>query len=101
MHIAVEAKQLLAAQGKRVRVVSAPCWEAFSRLPDEKRAAVLGNGRLATVEAGRTLGWAAVTGPTGINIGIDHFGASAPAERLAIEFGLTGEKVASAIAAKL
>jgi transketolase len=101
VHVAVEAKKLLAAQGKRARVVSAPCWEAFSRQPEAKRAAVLGSARLVTVEAGRTLGWAAVTGPNGINIGIDHFGASAPAERLAVEFGLTAEKVASAILAKL
>jgi transketolase len=99
---AVDAKKLLEAKGKRVRVVSAPCWEAFSRLSPEKRAAVVPqNALLVTVEAGRTLGWAAVTGPSGINIGVDRFGASAPWERLATEFGLTGEAIASKVLERL
>jgi transketolase len=95
--VAVAAKKILEGKGKRVRVVSAPCWDAFKRLPDDKQKSVLGSGRLVTIEAGVTTGWAAVTGPSGINIGLDHFGASAPYERLAEEFGLTGEKVASRI----
>lgn len=95
--VAVDAKKTLEAAGRRVRVVSAPCWDAFSRLPAERRKSVLGSGRLVSIEAGVTTGWAAVTGPSGINIGLDHFGASAPYERLAEEFGLTGEKVAARV----
>jgi transketolase len=95
--VAVAAKKILEGKGKRVRVVSAPCWDAFKRLPEDKQKSVLGAGRLVTIEAGVTTGWAAVTGPSGINIGLDHFGASAPYERLAEEFGLTGEKVARRI----
>jgi transketolase len=99
---AVDAKKLLEAKGKRVRVVSAPCWEAFERLPPEKRAAVVPQGALlVTVEAGRTLGWTAVTGPSGINVGIDRFGASAPWERLAKELGLTGEAIAAKVLERL
>jgi transketolase len=99
---ACDAKRLLEAKGKRVRVVSAPCWEAFGRLSPEKRAAVVPqNALLVTVEAGRTLGWTAVTGPSGINIGVDRFGASAPWERLATEFGLTGEAIAAKVLERL
>jgi transketolase len=98
--VAVAAKKILEGKGKRVRVVSAPCWDAFTRLPAEQQALVLGTGRLVTIEAGVTTGWAAVR-PGGINIGIDHFGASAPYERLAEEFGLTGEKVAARVLAEV
>jgi len=100
--IATAAKQLLEGKGKRVRVVSAPCWEAFERLSPEKRSAVIPeNALLVTVEAGRTVGWAAVTGPRGINVGIDRFGASAPWERLASELGLTGEAIAAKVLERL
>jgi transketolase len=98
--VAVAAKKILEGKGKRVRVVSAPCWDAFTRLPAEQQARVLGTGRLVTIEAGVTTGWAAVR-PGAINIGIDHFGASAPYERLAEEFGLTGEKVAARVLAEV
>jgi len=99
---ALEAKQILETRGQRVRVVSAPCWQAFERRPKEEQQAVLGEGiRLAAVEAGVTLGWRGVVGHTGITVGIDHFGASAPASRLAEEFGLTGQRVAEQILAQL
>ncbi len=102
VHVAVEAKQLLEAKGHGARVVSAPCWEAFSRLPAAEQDAVLGRGvRRVTIEAGRTTPWRAVAGSDGICIGIDRFGASAPAERIAEEFGLTGQKIAERILAEL
>ncbi|MEB2324680.1 MAG: transketolase, partial [Sorangiineae bacterium] len=102
VHVAVEAQRLLAAQGRRVRVVSAWCWEAFSRLPEAERDAILGRGlRRATLEAGRTATWAGVAGARGITIGIDRFGASAPAERIADEFGITAAKVRDRILAEL
>ncbi|HWP07252.1 MAG TPA: transketolase [Polyangiaceae bacterium] len=100
--VAVGAKKLLEQKGKRVRVVSAPCWDAFERLSPEARAKVVPDtGLLVTVEAGVTHGWAAVTGPKGLNIGIDRFGASAPYERLATEFGFTGESVAAKVLERL
>jgi transketolase len=99
---AFAAKKVLEAKGKRVRVVSAPCWDAFERLAPEARAKVIpSDGLLVTVEAGATLGWAAVTGPKGLNIGIDRFGASAPYDRLATEFGFTGESVAAKVLERL
>jgi transketolase len=100
VHVAVEAKKILESSGKRVRVVSAPCWDAFERQPPERQAAVLGKGipRVA-VEAGRSPPWRAVVGETGLVIGIDRFGASAPWERIAEELGFTGRKVAEKILA--
>ncbi len=97
VHVAAEAKTILEARGKRVRVVSAPNWSAFERLPPGEQEAVLGKGiPRVTIEAGRTTPWKGVTGFGGVAIGVDRFGASAPAERLQVEFGLTAEKVAEA-----
>ena len=96
--VAVHAKGLLEQKGHRVRVVSAPCWEAFERLPAAEQQAVLGKGiRRVSIEAGVTRPWNGVVGDGGIAIGFDRFGASAPAGRLAEEFGLTGERVAARI----
>jgi len=50
-----------------------------------------------SIEAGITRGWEKYTGPNGINIGLNHYGASAPAEDLAKEFGFTTENVESKI----
>ena len=52
---------------------------------------------MATVEAGCTAPWQQLSGPDGLNIGIDRFGASAPAEVLAEKLGLTPEKVTARI----
>lgn len=102
VHVALEAKGILEAQGKRVRVVSAPCWNKFESQPQAERDAVLGIGtRRVTIEAGVSGPWRSVTGDKGLTIGIDRFGASAPAERLAEEFGLTGAKVAARILSEL
>jgi transketolase len=102
VQVALDAKGILEAQGKRVRVVSAPCWNKFESQPKEYRESVLGTGaRLVTIEAGMSGPWRSVTGEKGLTIGIDRFGASAPAERLAEEFGLTGAKVAARILSEL
>lgn len=102
VHVAVEAKEIIAKRGLRVRVVSAPCWEAFASQPAGRRAEVLGEGiRRVAIEAGSTQFWAGVVGLDGVIIGIDRFGASAPAERLATEFGLTPPQVAERILAQV
>jgi len=102
VHVAVDAKKKLEAKGKRVRVVSAPCWEAFLRKPKDAQRAVLGKGaKIVTVEAGRTLGWSGALGGDGLHIGIDRFGASAPWEKIAEELGFTGDAVAARISAEL
>lgn len=102
VHVALAAKRELDAQGKRTRVVSAPCLEAFQRLASTKREAILGPGtRRASLEAGRSWPFRALLGLDAITIGLDRFGASAPAGRLAEEFGLTGAKVAARILSEL
>ncbi len=102
VHLALEARRLLEEKGKRVRVVSAPCWDAFERLPKAQQDAVLATpARRAVIEAGSTGSWRGVAGLDGIVIGIDHFGASAPWERIAEEWGFTGPKVAERLLAFL
>jgi transketolase len=94
VHVAIEAKGLLEATGKHVRVVSAPCVEAFLEQAPSVRAAVLPPGiPVVAIEAGRTTGWYALVGSTGHVIGIDTYGASAPDTVLADKFGLTAKRV--------
>jgi transketolase len=100
VHVALEARDLLRAQrGMHVRVVSVPCWESFARQSAERRAEVLPAGiRRVAIEAGRTDGWRGVVGLDGQVIGIDGYGASAPAKRLQQEYGLSAKQVADRIA---
>jgi transketolase len=94
--LALAAADLLAAEGKSLRVVSLPCWEAFFAQDPAYRLGVLGEGLpRASLEAGSTFGWERLTAVCGLNLGIDRFGASAPAKRLAAEFGFTPEAVAA------
>ena len=91
----VEAGARLAAEAVNVRLVSFPSWELFMAQSQEYRESVLPGtvkARLA-VEAGVTLGWERWVGDGGAVIGIDHFGASAPAETVYREFGLTVDAV--------
>jgi transketolase len=93
--LCVEAAKELAAKGVRARVVSFPSWEIFERQPESYRNEVLPPEVRArvSVEAGATLGWCRWVGDDGISIGIDHFGASAPAKDIAQHFGLTADNV--------
>jgi transketolase len=99
VHVAVEAKKILEGKGKRVRVVSAPCLEAFAERSKAEREAVLGKSgvRRVSIEAGRTPPWRGVLGEDAITIGIDRFGASAPQKDLAEHLGLTAAHVAAQI----
>lgn len=83
----------------KARVVSMPCWEIFDAQAQTWKELVLPSHcqRRVSIEAGITLGWQKFTGGNGLNIGIDHFGASAPMEHLADEYGFTPEKVAKKI----
>ncbi len=93
--VALQAADLLEGHGISVRVVSLPCWEAFFLQEEDYRAAVLGVGLpIASLEAGATFGWERITGSGGLNIGVDRFGASAPASVIAEELELTAEGVA-------
>ncbi len=91
----VAAAQTLLAQGIRARVVSMPSWELFDAQPKAYRDGVLApsiRARLA-VEAGVTQGWHRYVGDDGDVLGLDRFGASAPADVLLREYGFTVENV--------
>lgn len=93
--IALRAAKLLAADNVRAAVVSAPCFELFRRQSREYRADVLGRGPRIGVEAAVEGEWARWLGDGGEFVGMTGFGASAPAEVLYREFGITAEAVAT------
>ena len=80
---------------KKVRVISMPCLELFDRQSDEYKIELIPKrGCLkVSIEAGVTQGWSKYIGSDGFAIGLDHYGASAPAKELAIEFGFTAEAI--------
>ena len=91
----VAAAETLGQEGVKVRCVSMPSWDLFEAQPASYREAVLPprvTRRLA-VEAGATFGWERWVGQAGDVIGIDHFGASAPAKVLMKEFGFSADNV--------
>ena len=97
--VALDAARRLGAEGVRVRVVSLPSWDHFRRQPQEYRDGVLPPAVRArvSIEAGARLGWREWVGDGGEMIGIDHFGASAPGEKLFHEFGFTPEAAMAAV----
>ncbi len=96
--LARAAAGLLAERGISARVVSMPCVEAFAEQSADHRAEVLGGLPRVSLEAGVTAGWGDLIGDGGLAIGIDHFGASAPAEVLAEQYGFTPSAVADRVA---
>ena len=100
--VAMAARDLLEADGIGTRVVSTPCWSLFDAQTDRYKAAVIGQTEVkVAVEAGIRFGWDRFIGQDGIFIGMEGFGASAPAERLYEEFGITAQAVAAAARARL
>lgn len=98
---AAGAADLLEEEGISARVVSLPCWELFADQPQEYRDEVLGTAPRVSIEAAATFGWETIVGPGGLSIGIDHFGASAPAEVIAEQFGFTPASVAERVKSHL
>ncbi len=103
VEIALAARDLLQADGIGTRVVSMPCWELFEEQDEKYRKKVLPAGPVrVAVEAGCRMGWDRwLTGERGRRdkgafVGMDGFGASAPAEELFAHFGITAEAVAKA-----
>ncbi|MEO6517699.1 MAG: transketolase [Pseudoxanthomonas sp.] len=96
--LATQAKATLEAEGIKVRVVSMPSTDVFDRQPADYRESVLPNAvrKRVAIEAGVTGFWGQYVGLDGAVIGIDTFGASAPAEVLYPYFGITAEKVVEA-----
>lgn len=101
VEIALATAAALEAEGIGADVVSAPCLELFDRQDAAYRADLLPAGVLkVSIEAGVTLGWQKYVGD-GLTIGIDRFGASAPADQLYDYFGLTADKIVPQIKARL
>ncbi|QFR35226.1 transketolase [Ancylobacter sp. TS-1] len=96
VEIAFRAADLLAARGVDAAVVSMPCWELFERQSAEYRRAVLGTAPRVAVEAAARLGWDRWTGDRGRFVGMEGFGASAPAPDLYQHFNITPEAVVDA-----
>jgi len=96
--IALAAREALAKENISARVVSMPCWELFAEQPQAYRDAVLppAQRRRVSIEAGVTLGWREYIGDRGVAIGIDRFGASAPAEVIYEQLGITPAAVVAA-----
>jgi transketolase len=92
VQLTISARDTLAAAGIRARVVSMPSHELFAAQEQRYRDDVLPPGvpRVA-IEAAHPMSWYRWVGDRGAIIGLDHFGASAPAERLFREFGITSE----------
>jgi transketolase len=93
--VALEARELLAAEGVHCRVVSMPSWELFANQPESYRLDVLPPGvPKVSIEAGATFGWERWVD---VPLGIDRFGASAPGGQVMRELGMTAEAVAAAV----
>jgi transketolase len=101
--LALQAREVLEADGTAVRVVSMPCIEWFHEqseayqqqvLPAEIKARV-------SIEAGVAQGWREVVGDSGEIVAIDHFGASAEGSVVFEQFGFTPDRVVAAARAAL
>ncbi len=100
--LALDVAKALEDAGIGSDVVSMPCTELFDAQDASYRAGLIPRDALiVSIEAGVTLGWERYTGLDGLNIGINSFGASAPAEALFDYFGLTVEKIVPQITARL
>jgi len=97
--VAIEAQDLLAAEGIGVSVVSMPSWELFEKQSREYRDEVLPptvTARLA-IEAGISFGWSRYVGEKGAVIALDRFGASAPYQVLMEKFGFTAANASAKV----
>ena len=98
VELALDAKEILAKEGKNIRVVSMPSMELFRNQDKAYKDQVLPrNIKKVSLEMASTFGWAEWTGLDGLNIGIDSFGASGKGEEVMEAFGFTKEKVADKI----
>lgn len=98
VHLALEAAEALAAEGVKARVVSMPSREWFAEQDEAYRESVVPSSVKArvTVEAGIAQSWWDLLGDAGVPVSLEHYGASAPYQKLYEEFGITAEAVADA-----
>ncbi len=97
VEVAIKAQAALESDGIGVRVVSMPSFERFAAQSDAYRAQLLGDLPKVAVEAGVRQGWDRWIGPEGGFVGMDSFGASAPAKALFEHFGISAEAVAAKV----
>jgi transketolase len=95
LQLAFAAAEALEAEGTPARVVSLPCWELFDAQDTAYRDEVLPPAvrKRVAVEIGASFGWERWVGDDGAIVGLDHFGASAPAGTIFERFGFTAERV--------
>lgn len=103
VELALAAQALLKEKGVAAAVVSVPCWELFDAQPVSYRQTVLGGDAAVKVaiEAASPFGWERYVGDKGVVIGMQGFGASAPAGELYTHFGITAQAVADAVLNRL
>jgi transketolase len=102
VEIALATANALEGEGIGTDVVSMPCWSRFDAQDAAWRADILpADALLVSIEAGATLGWERYIGRDGLAIGLDRFGASAPAEDLFTHFGFTADAIVPRIRAAL
>ena len=100
--LALKAAATLEGEGTPTRVVSVPCFELFEQQDAAYQASVIGRGTVrVAVEAAIQQGWERFIGEDGAFVGMSGFGASAPAETLYREFGITADAVVAAVKARL
>ena len=99
--IAMSAREMLAADGIAATVVSVPCMELFWQQDEAWRNTVLGTAPRIAVEAAIRQPWDRILGENDGFVGMDDFGASAPAGDLFPHFGITAEAVAAAARKRL
>lgn len=98
VQLAVEAAERLEQEGIAARVVSVPCLDWFAEQDADYQEAVLPQAVTArvSVEAGLALSWWRLLGSHGRAVSLEHFGASAPYQKLFEEFGITTDAVVAA-----
>jgi transketolase len=95
VYLALEAAKKIAENSFGVRVVSFPSWELFKKAGKAYQESVLPKDvkKRIAIELGVSQGWEKWVGDVGDIIAIDHFGASAPYQKILEEFGFTVEKI--------
>ncbi len=101
VQIAIEAADILAKDGIRAVVVSAPCFERFASQSADYRAELRGTAPRIGIEAAVRQGWELFLERNDAFIGMSGFGASAPAPDLYRHFGITAEAVVAAVRTKI
>ncbi len=100
--IALDAYEILAKQNISARVVSIPCFELFYEQDKDYQRCIIGKAKIRiAIEAGVRQGWDRLLGNDGIFIGMETFGASAPANDLYQHFNITADAIVNSVKQQL